>query len=245
MISPTPVIFVTGFLGAGKTTLAQHLRSQPGVADLRVIEVDGLKTREAIANEFAGHPVRAVIAVADTVNFTKMVEDRLAGPLITAQISAADAVVVTRSDATDPQPTLDALSGLTDRPVLVAPHGDINLADVPTHAGISGPNIDLTAKFEAWNYLGPASLNSEQAEALLERRPKGIYRIWGQVKTDTGGLDLQLIGRARQITKIDSPPETRLHALGPKADFRRFEMDGVFSTYAAASAHLSGLFGHR
>ncbi len=244
MTTKTPVIFITGYLGSGKSTLAQHLGTQPDSADLQIVEIDGLKTHQAGLNEIAEHPVRAVIAVADAANFPKMVEDRLAGPLISAQIASADTIVVTRPDATDPQPTLDALSKLTQTPVLVAQHGRIDLADVPPHADKSGPAIDLAPEFEAWDYIGPATLNSEQAEALLERRPKGIYRIWGQIKTDTGGLDLQLIGRARQITKIDRPTETQLHALGPKANFRRLEMDSVFSTYAAASAHLSGLFGH-
>jgi len=243
MTTTPPVILITGYLGAGKTTLAQHLRALPKGADRQIIEVNGLKTYDA--DEFARHPIQAVIAVVDAVNFPKIVKDRTVGPLISTQITAADAIAVTRSDATDPQPTMDILSELTDDPILVAPHGRVDLADLPPHTRKSGPTIDLTANFETWNYTGPATLNSEQAEMLLEQRPKGIYRIWGQVKTDAGGLDLQLIGRARQITKIDTPFETQLHALGLKADFRRFEMDGVFSTYAAASAHLAGLFGHR
>lgn len=248
MTATTPVIIVTGFLGAGKTALTEHLVGKLGTDPIDILEVNGLTTAAKKISDISNDPTRrvhSVIALADAANLPGMIEDHIAGPLIAAQIASADAVVITRSDVTEATPTQEAIAKLTDGPVIIAPHAQIAPADLPQHADTSVPDIDLTPEFETWDYTGPATLQSDQAEALLERRPKGVYRIAGQVKTDQGGLDLQLIGRARQITKIDRPTETRLHALGPKANFRRFEMDSVFSTYAAASAHLSGLLGHR
>lgn len=239
MSAAPPQILITGFLGAGKSALAAHLRTHTG-ATASVIEVNGLCTPDPSPG-----PVQAIVAVADAANLPTTLADALVGHLISAQIRMADVVVVTRSDATDPQPTVDAVKKLTDSPVLIVPHGKIDPADLPPHQAKPRPNIELTPQFQHWEHSGRVTFKAEQAETLLERRPKGIYRIWGQVRTDVGGLDLQLAGRVRQITKVDRPDDTHLQALGPKTAFKRFQMDGLFSEYAAASAHLSGLFSHR
>ncbi|MEM7061413.1 MAG: GTP-binding protein [Pseudomonadota bacterium] len=247
-MSTTPVIIVTGFLGAGKTTLVEHLQKVHSEDLAEVVEIGGLETPAtylaAVSEDPARH-VQCVISVADAANFSATLADPLTGALITAQITMADAVIVTRSDATSPDPTLQDLSALTECPILVAPHGKIDMADVPAYSGRTGATVDLNPEFETWEYTGPATLKPEQAEMLLEQRPKGIYRVTGQVRTDKRGLDLQLIGRVRQITQIAPPAETQLRASGPKSKFNRNEMDQTFSEYVAASTHLRGIFGHR
>ena len=232
----TETILITGFLGAGKSAVRGHLANR---TDATIIEVPGLQTPTP-----TDPAPRAIIGVADAANLVQGLADPVLGPLLTAQIQAADLIVLTRSDLTAPGPAQKALAELTDQPIIDAPFGDTDLA-LPPHRGTPITPVDLSDQFVTWSYQGPATLTHIQAELLLEHRPKGITRISGTVRTDQGGLDLQLAGQVRQTIPIDDPGETTLTAIGRKGTFRKMEMDLTFGERTAASAHLTGLFSHR
>ena len=240
-----PDIVITGFLGTGKSALAEHLRNElAGPEAPSVMEVPGLRTCHP---ELSQCPPWGgiVLATVDAANLETMIADEVTGGLVAAQIASADAIVLTRSDIVEPDTAWAILAGLSDAPVLVAPFGRIDPGALPEAQGRAAPQVDLTAEFTEWSYRGPAMLSAEQAEVFLEKRSRGVYRIRGHALTAQGGLDLQLSGRVRQIAPIDAPDETCLTALGPKVRFRRSDMDVLFSECAAASAQRAGIFSWR
>ena len=228
-------ILISGFSGAGKSSLIGHLS---GKVAGRLIEIDGLNLPETSGEQ-------AMICVVDAVNLSTLLEGRLSGELVAAQIARAGLVVVTRSDAVDASGAVDRVKGLTDAPVLDAPFGKIDPSGLAGLAARAGGAFDISDGYARWTYQGPAVLGKDQAQALLKSRPPGIYRLSGQVRSSKGGFDLQVVGRSRQITPIDMPAESRLSAIGPADRFVAADMDLCFAQAVAASAHLGGLFSHR
>ncbi len=232
------IIKVTGFLGAGKSALAERLRAAlPGC---EIVEAGG-----------GDAPVAApgpVVAVADAANLSGCLGDALIGPLVGAQLRAAGLVVLSRTDLVPATAALDALAGVTGAPVVEAPPGDLpaglaaRIAALPVE-----PDGEPTAPvaFAEWRYAGPATIREDALEALLQKRPPGLYRLSGQVRTGKGGIEVEAVGRLRQTRPIPEPAETVLVAIGPRARFRPDRMALAFSDAVASASWLSGLFGHR
>ena len=239
----TGTITVAGFLGAGKSALAARLREAlPGRA---VVEAGGGDLPSAGA---AG----PVVAVADAANLPGCLGDTLVGPLVAAQLRAAGLVVLSRTDLVPAGPALDALAGVTDAPVVEAPPGDLpaGLAERigalggAQNPGPAGPPA-APVRFAEWRYAGPATIRAPALEALLERRPPGLYRLSGLVRGGNGGFEVETVGRLRQTRPIPQPAETVLLAVGPRGRFRPDRMALAFSDAVATAGWLSGLFGHR
>lgn len=230
-------ILVTGFLGAGKSRVCAGLRA----CGIAAIEADGLTTGAA---EVARHALRGVVAVADGANLERQIADPVIAPLVRAQLAGADLVAVSRTDAVGDGP-MDLARGLTDAPVVAAPFGQIDAASLPRQQAGSIASMDLREGWVTWSYRGGATLSVAHAEALLEERPNGVYRIAGVVRTGTGGLEVEVIGRARQTTPAAAPEETVLRALGPSGVFRQAAMDALFSEKVADSMTASGLYSYR
>lgn len=229
-------IVVTGFLGAGKSALADRVRA---CLDEPVEEVDGRAVPPG------GCPA---VAVADAANLAACLDDTVIGPLVEAQIGAAGLVVLTRTDIVDAAPAMAALARITDAPVVEVPPGPLpeglaaRLGDLPP-----GPPARSAAPvaFAEWRYAGPAGLGEKALEALLAGRPGGLYRLSGRVRSGRAGIEVEVAGRLRQTRAVPAPAETALVAIGPKARFRPDEMALRFSEAVAAGGWLAGLFGHR
>ncbi len=235
-----PEILVTGFLGAGKSSLVRHAQD---LLDAKLVELCGLVDPTTAAGQET-----PIVAAVDAINLGACLDDPLAGPLVKRQIQSAGLIVLTRTDAVDPSPALAALRALTDAEITDAPFGEVSadlLVSIQPWTLPEGTAVDVSGDYAEWTYAGPAILTENEAERLLENRPKGIYRLSGVARTREGGLDLQVTGRTRQITSIPNPGETVLRAVGPASRFKPMQMDMSFATAASASAHLSGMFSHR
>ncbi|MEM6621606.1 MAG: hypothetical protein AAF674_05210 [Pseudomonadota bacterium] len=223
---------VTGYLGAGKSTLAAHLSAE------------GLVTNEvpALMAPAAGTPV---IAVVDAANLITCLADPLVAPLIRAQVTGAGLVVVSRGDIIDAGPAVSVAKELTTCPVLKAPMGQVE----PAHAdslsiSTTATPMDLTDQFARWDYEGPAKLRPEALEQLMAERPAGTYRMWGTALTTKGTVAVEIAGQVRQTASTDDA-ETRLSAVGPRNVFRPENMALAFAEAASKSAFMAGMFGHR
>lgn len=231
-------VWISGFLGAGKSSLVQHAEIGTDVEEL-----NGLADPTAFAE--TGD---RVITVVDAINIIACLADPVSGPLVRRQIETADLLVTTRTDVVEAKPALEALAGITDAPQIEAPFGDVpadTIAQVAPRPGQRGPQIELSDAFSEWAYTGPSVLDPKVAERFLEHRPKGIYRMSGVVRVPGGGLDLQVTGRTRQTTPVAEPEETVLRAIGPRDRFGRAEMDVAFADAVAASAQGLGMFSWR
>ncbi|MEM0989647.1 MAG: hypothetical protein AAGK00_12250 [Pseudomonadota bacterium] len=223
---------VTGYLGAGKSTLAAHLSAE-GVA---TNEVPALMAPAAGAR---------VIAVVDAANLITCLADPLVAPLIRAQITGAGLVVVSRGDIIDAGPAVSAAKELATCPVLEAPMGKVD----PLRTGYMSESttatpMDLTDQFTRWDYEGPAKLRPEALEQLMAERPAGTYRMWGTALTTKGTLAVEIAGQVRQTASAEDT-KTRLSAVGPRGVFRPEEMTLAFAEAASQSAFMAGMFGHR
>lgn len=230
-------ILVTGFLGAGKSTLVSHLREILGVV---AEEMDGL-------SDPATCQPAPMICAADAVNIARWLDDPLCAPLVRQQITCAGLVVLLRSDLVDPTTAQETLAALTKEPVVTTPFGVVtahtlsNLVPRPRSEQVG----DLTSDFAEWSYVGSAILQSGLLETVLERRPKGIYRLSGVVRTPEGGLEVDTVGRSRQTKLVERPADTELRARGPKTLFNPTDMDIRFAEAVSDSISQSGAFSYR
>ena len=157
-------------------------------------------------------------------------------------------MALSRTDVVPAAPALAALAGVTRAPVVETPPGALpaglaaRIAALPVApAGPATPSV----AFAEWRYAGPATIREAALDGLLGKRPPGLYRLTGQVRTGKGGIEVESVGRLRQTRAIPQPDETWIVALGPRARFRPDRMALAFSDAVAAGGWLSGLFGHR
>lgn len=225
-------IWITGFLGAGKSTLAHALREQ------------GVQTHETSGLETPPDGVYC-IAVADAANLPQCLGDPLFAPLLREQIGMAGLIAVSRGDVIDPAPTIEAVRQITSKTIVEAPGGAL---DPGLLAGIelsSGTQMDLTPRFAHWSYEGPSTLRLETAERLLEKRPDGLYRLSGTIRVEKGTLEVEIAGQVRQTRKLRAEGPTCLSGYGPRDRFRPAEMALSFAEAVSDSAARRGLFGYR
>lgn len=234
-------ILVCGFLGAGKSTLVARLTDQ----GLPSEEVDGLLAPGAIAPG----ETRRVIAVVDCANAARLIEDPLIGSLLRRQIEAATLVALSRGDLLDPTPIREVVQTIGDCQTFNAPHGvlpeDALQGLEQREMATSLPKDNLKDAFGTWHYGGAASFGFEQAERLIANRPDGVERMEGVIRTDTGGLEVQVAGRMRQTQAVALPRQTELSVRWNLSATPQKRIDLWFAEAVADNGHKRGLFGYR
>jgi hypothetical protein len=213
---------------------------------MRIKEAGGLEpTVEAIARIQVGAdaPSTHVIAVVDGANAGAVLTTSHSGDYLRTEIAAADLVLISRGDVVDTAPVKSAMGKITTAPVvdareLTQEHLDA-IAPRPRTAGAPPPPAT------AWSYAGAAQLRSRDIDRILETRPDGLYRLSGAVRTETGGIAIEIAGRARETRRIDEPGETRLAALSPGCAVSSRALDLWFSEAVASGSHLLGRFSYR
>lgn len=234
------VVLVTGFLGAGKSTIAKHLSS---AGDASPVEVSGLLTGGSF--DRSNWVPRSVICAVDAANLQAQLDDPQLQGLVRAQIAEADLLVLTRTDLVEAAPALNLLKALTDTDIIAEPFGKVPSDALPLVRTREWSAVDLTDQFTSWSYDGPAKITPENAEAFLADRPAGVYRLCGVASSGTKGLELELAGRVRQTKPLKKAASTHLTALGLKRRFHVHDIDAVFSEKVAASVSRASLFGYR
>lgn len=237
MADMTEPVLISGFLGAGKSALAARL----DCAGIATAELDGLR---AATTDTARHA--RVITVVDCANHARHWDDPLIGPLLRRQVQAAGLIALSRTDLADPAPARAALARVTDRTsVTTAEVTDAIAGTPPSKLGPATAEDDLTAAFDTWSYRGPVRLAAARAESLAEHRPEGTVRLKGQVRTDKGGLEIEVAGQVRQVRAVPAPAETSLVAFGPRTEFSTQTLDLWFAEAVSDSSHGLGIFSYR
>ncbi|WP_050930692.1 CobW family GTP-binding protein [Aestuariivita boseongensis] len=276
-MTPLPVTIVSGYLGAGKTTLINRLLAEDHGLSLMVIvndfgsinidadlldsaegdtialingcvcctmgddlhraldqaldrsprpdhliiEASGIADPASIANAVISEPELAyggIVTLVDGANLTMQLTDAEIGPQVTQQISTADMVLVTKSDAIP-----GALSTLPARnPQLL---NDASLAPllfdiIPLPKGRS---VASHTGYTTWHTQSDRPISRAALGDKLENRPSGLYRLKGHILTDDGGYEVHVVG-GYVTARRSATDQTQLVALGPSAAISREEI---------------------
>ena len=195
--------------------LADALDRRPR-PDHLIIEASGIADPKAIANTAIAEPdlrYSGIVTLVDALNIQTLLRDPLVAPQVRQQIVSADLLVQTKLDQRDasldgffqeqglPQPELMDASAIsilnleTTKPRL-------NTAEVPHPA------------YVRWHHQSEALVPYEALQTGLRHRPDGLYRLKGFVRTETGSVEVHVVGKHFEIKPIGDIAETSIVGLG-------------------------------
>ncbi|TNF59298.1 MAG: GTP-binding protein [Rhodobacteraceae bacterium] len=285
-MTPLPMTVISGYLGAGKTTLVNRLlaedhglrlmilvndfgainidadllqsRTEDTIAlqngcvcctmgadlfmalgdaldrrprpDHLVVEASGVADPASIARAAIAEPEMSyagIVTLVDGLNAPGLLADDLIAAQVGQQISAADLVLVTKTDRIDP-----GLGGhfarlkargprvLDDGPLAPLLFGTIPLP--------KGPQPAAHPAYAAWSHESARQVSRAALVDKLSARPEGLYRLKGFVLTDDGGCEVQVVGRYVEARRAETD-RTRLVGLGPADRVSRDQIEAWWS----------------
>jgi G3E family GTPase len=199
--------------------------------DHLVIEASGIADPAAIANAAKAEPdlsYAGIVTLVDALNIEALLDDALIAPQVAQQITAADAVLLTKTDLPDPA-LLDRLSDLGARPAsLLGPRrvADLILDVVPLPQGrATAPHPG----YATWSHESDRILSREALGERLQARPPGLYRLKGFIRTDDGRYEVHVVGRHVEARRTQADGPTRLVGLGPADRLSADEIEAWWS----------------
>ncbi|WP_146345316.1 CobW family GTP-binding protein [Phaeobacter marinintestinus] len=185
--------------------------------DHLIIEASGIADPAAIANAAIAEPdlsYAGIITLVDGLNGGALLDDSLIAPQVAQQITAADLVLLTKTDTPDPAfnarltalpaRNLTQLSDDSLAPLLFdlvpLPRGGLRTAPHPAYA--------------SWQHDSDRIVDRRAMGTLLENRPDGLYRLKGFVQTDDGAYEVHVVGRYVHARRAQAD-RTVLVGLGP------------------------------
>lgn len=280
-LAPLPVTVIAGYLGAGKTSLVNHLLRHAGGRrilvmvndfgelnidadllesadddtitlsngcicctmgtelfyalsdaldrrprpDCLVIEASGVAEPEKIAAAAHAEPEMrycGVITMADAANIGPLLADRMIGQQLAAQLTAADLILLTKTDIADETASRRAIGAVAKAPVLLAPRGAVDvdlILDRPeTDAPMPEVGGDHGSTYVSWSAKG-GDVDETALKAFLAAPPDGLYRFKGRLTTKTGAIEAHLVGHVWEIARIPEIEATRAVAIGLATSF--------------------------
>ena len=203
--------------------------------DHLVIEASGVADPAAIANAAIAEPdmsYAGIVTLADARNVDTLLDDPLIAPQVAQQITAADLVLISKTD------TLDARLARRIRdlgavdPTLI-PAGPLapllfGVTPLPRARGAS-----RHPAYASWQHESGVTVDRAALGTALDARPPGLYRLKGFVLTDDGAYELQVVGRHVEARRSQADT-TRLVALGPADRITREEIEQWWQSIARA-----------
>jgi G3E family GTPase len=210
--------------------------------DHLIIETSGVADPSKVLQIALAEPYlhgRGIVALADLANFQQLLADRYLNDTIWRQLSAANLLLLTKSDLCD-QAKIEAATAIIRRRSpnalrVFADNGDIpfelilsNEAE-GTLSDLSGflnvgyflhRPVDHAANYRSWTYSGTAKLSMEALECFVRSDDLGIYRLKGfaQLLSDAV-VEVQRAGDTWSIRQSKETTQTRLVAIGLAARF--------------------------
>lgn len=179
--------------------------------DHLIIEASGIADPASIANAVISEPELAyggIVTLVDGANLTMQLTDAEIRPQVTQQITTADLVLVTKSDAIP-----EALSTLPARNPQVIDDTPLtpllfDITPMPKGRAVASHKGYTTWHTESDKPISRAALGDK-----LENRPSGLYRLKGHILTDDGGYQVHVVGTYVSARRTEAN-RTRLVALG-------------------------------
>lgn len=222
---------VAGDLTKALIDLAQ--RTDP--PDAIVLEASGLADPRGIAQVALANPalrLDGLLTVVDAETLDERLADRDTGPMVTAQLDAADLILLAKLDllsADDQARARNLLAArFAGRPVVESSHGDLP-ADVLLGIGSQRdlahepvPSPDHARPFRSWTLEARSPLDRGRTMAFLAALPPALIRAKGLVDladTPSRASVFQRVGRRWSLEAGDGWPTgdraTRIVLLGP------------------------------
>ncbi|TXI85029.1 MAG: GTP-binding protein [Cupriavidus sp.] len=194
-----------------------------------VIEASGVSDTWRIAQAGLADPALAldgVVVMADAQAIRSHAEDPRVADVITAQLAAADVVILNKMDGRAPDPALDAwiAAHAGAAPIVHATDGDVPLAWL---TGLALPSMssarwspcahhpgacccgtaDHGALFDSMALdAADAVFDTDAVRALLRAMPAGVLRLKGVVQTHAlGASEVQFAGKRGSVRRHAGP----------------------------------------
>jgi G3E family GTPase len=195
-------------LADGFAVALARLRERSDRFDHVVVEVSGVGNPRGVAQwgRTPGFELDGVLVLADATEIQRQLADPYVGETVAAQLAAADLVVLTKLDLSDPPAAARAratIAGHTDAPVVSGPIGFDAVVSVADPAAVLTPGEDAPhATHETRTIAADRPIARAALDAFLADRPDGVVRVKGLVRL-VGGDDpvvVQVVGRRVEIT---------------------------------------------
>ncbi|MEO9779085.1 MAG: GTP-binding protein [Sedimentitalea sp.] len=213
-------------MGTDLTMALNDVLDRDDRPDHLIIEASGIADPAAIASAAIAEPelsYAGIITLVDAQNIEGLLNDHLIAPQVTQQISAADLVLLTKTDAAAPA-LLDRLATMRARSPAVlddTPLAPLLFDIVPLPQGRSTAPHPAYAN---WQHDSDMVLDRRAMGDKLANRPHGLYRLKGFIQTDDGGYEVHVVGQFVKAKRVQTD-RTTLVGLGPAARISRDEIE--------------------
>ncbi|MEP3330990.1 GTP-binding protein [Sedimentitalea sp.] len=213
-------------MGTDLTMALNDVLDRDDRPDHLIIEASGIADPAAIASAAIAEPelsYAGIITLVDAQNIEGLLDDPLIAPQVTQQISAADLVLLTKTDAAVPA-LLDRLATMRARSPAVlddTPLAPLLFDIVPLPQGRStAPH----PAYASWQHDSDMVLDRRAMGDKLANRPHGLYRLKGFIQTDDGGYEVHVVGQFVKAKRAQTD-RTTLVGLGSAARISRDEIE--------------------
>lgn len=200
--------------------------------DHLIVEASGIADPAAIANAAIAEPEMSyagIVTLVDGLNGPSLLQDDLIAPQVRQQITAADLVLITKTESCDdtlqsdlralPARNLSPLTGDPLAPLLFdllpMPKGHVHTAPHPAYA--------------SWQHDSDRVIDRRDMGTLLETRPEGLYRLKGFVQTNDGAYEIHVVGQYVQAKRTQAD-RTTLVGLGPADRISRDQIEAWWTS---------------
>lgn len=199
--------------------------------DHLIVEASGIADPAAIANAAIAEPeliYAGIVTLVDGLNGDGLLTDDLIAPQVEQQITAADLVLITRTDQPDPDlaARLAALPARTPRVLGDEPLAPLLFDLMPLPRG--GLTTAAHPAYASWQHDSDRVIGRRAMGDLLQHRPEGLYRLKGFVQTDDGAYEVHVVGQYVQARRTQAN-RTTLVGLGPADRITRDEIEAWWS----------------
>lgn len=205
----------------GFITAMLRLMADPGAFDHVVVEASGVAEPDRIMDFARADPMLApdaILTLADAETLAARLADPRVGEIVVRQIRAADLIVLTKCDLTDPAPAETALAALTRAPVL---HAGPETPPLAALLGIGGagerrdPSPSLATSFHTRSFEAESLLDRAAFETWAATLPADVLRGKGRLAlTDGTGAIWQKVGTRATLIGAAPPARTQVVLIG-------------------------------
>ncbi len=195
--------------------------------DHLVIEASGIADPAAIANAAIAEPdlsYAGIVTLVDAGNIDALLDDEQIAPQVAQQITAADLVLVTKTDTIGPDLSgrLAALGSQTPALLPDGPVAELLFDVTPLPRGRSTVQHP---HYTSWSHVSDTVHDRQALGDRLAARPLGLYRLKGHVLTNDGAYEIHVVGQYVEARRTRAADRTVLVGIGPADRVSRDDID--------------------